>query len=140
MAFLLDTNVLSEVSRPEPNPAVRDWYGRQSWETLYVSVITLAELKRGLLLLDEGTRRRRLLEGHYRRILMSFEDRVPPIALGVAERWAEVTLRHIKAGRMQAALDELIAATGLAHDLTVVTRNVRHFEHSGCRLLSPWSG
>lgn len=115
-----------------------DWYEAQPTKALRISVISLSELYRGALRLPVGRRRSRL-EGGYRATLLRYAGRVLPVDLAVAEAWAEVNTRHHALGRKQSTPDELIAATAIAHDLTVVTRNIDDFEHSGRRLLSPWS-
>lgn len=105
---------------------------------VFVSVLVIGEIDKGILKLDHGARRDRLSRQRDF-ILTRYDARILPIDLETAQKWAEVTDRHRRAMRTVGAVDELIAATALIQDLTVVTRNVRHFEHSGCKLLSPWS-
>lgn len=115
------------------------WLEDQSADDLHVSALTLGELTRGARLLDSGPRRARI-EAWIVEALALFVDRVLPIDVTVASAWAGVSLVHRKRGLVAGAIDELIAATAIANDLTLVTRNVRHFEASGCRLISPWTG
>lgn len=136
--YLLDTNVVSEPRRGRPDPGVMDWLSRRSASELYVSVLTLAEIRRGALRLDAGQRREELTRW-LGQLISRFEDRVLAVDLEVSERWAILAEAQRAAGRASDMTDELIAATAVAHGLTVVTRNLRHFEEVGCPVLSPWS-
>lgn len=138
MSFLLDTNAVSEPQRPRPDPGYLGWLGSRNAGDLHVSALTLGELMRGAALLDVGSRRARI-EAWIIEACAVFADRVLPIDVSVAGVWAGVSLMHRKRGLVAGAVDELIAATAIANDLTLVTRNTKHFEASGCRLLSPWT-
>lgn len=139
MTFLLDTVAVSELTKPTRDSNFHSWWSGVHTEQLHHSALTIAELRKGSLLLPKGPKRRRI-EEVIAAILLEQGERVLPIDLAVADAWAAVAVRHWTARLTISAVDELIAATAIAHDLTVVTRNVRHFEHSGCKLLSPWSG
>jgi predicted nucleic acid-binding protein len=139
LSFLLDTNAISEVRRPRPDEGYVDWLRAQDGDLLHMSVLSLGELRRGLLALPVGGRHASI-EAWLSETLSLFGTRILPIDSKVAAIWAELTLAHRTAGRVVGTVDELIAATALAHNLIVVTHNVRHFEASGCQLLSPWSG
>ena len=143
MSFLLDTTAVSESGKPRPNAGFMEWYETvarvaEAREQVFVSVLTIGELDKGILKLDEGAFRDAVTA---RRdfILAEYPERILPVDLSVARRWGEVADRHRRVIRTVGGIDELLAATALVHDLTVVTRNVRHFEQSGCRVLSPWS-
>lgn len=138
MSFLLDTNALSEPQKPRPDPAYMAWLGQQTPLDLYTSVLSLGELRHGALGLAPGARRA-ALEAWFNDAVGAFGSRVLGIDLAVAEVWGSVMRTHRQAGWTINAVDELIAATAIAHDLVVVTRNVRHFEPSGCKLVSPWT-
>ena len=138
MRFLLDTNALSEPLRPRPDPSFLQWASEPDTSDLAVSVLTLGELRRGAGLLAEGVRRSRI-EAWLSGLVVQFQGRVLNVDLPVANQWAEVTVRHRGLGLVVGAVDELLAATALVHDMTLVTRNVRHFNDSGCKLLSPWN-
>lgn len=143
MSFLLDTTAVSELGKPRPNIGFMQWFDdvakkADAQDRVFVSVLLLGELDKGILKLDEGSFRRAI--GAQRDfILAEYVERILPVDLTIARRWAEVTNRHYRLNLTVGAIDELVSATALVHDLTVVTRNVRHFEHSGCKLLSPWS-
>ena len=138
MRFLLDTNAVSEPRRPAPDTGYLQWLSAQDPNDLAMSVLTFGELKRGVGVLAPG-RRRTDLEAWLTEGLVSFGDRILPVDLSVTAAWADVSALHRGAGRAVGVIDELIAATALAHGLTVVTRNGRDFEASGCDLLVPWS-
>lgn len=135
--FLLDTNVISEPKRPRPDAGVMRWLGDQLLSDLHLSVLTVGELRRGIVRLEPG-RRRDDLDFWLADLILQYGERILPIGLEVTERWA--ALAEADRGRASEMADEQIAATAHVHGLTVVTRNARHFEPSGCRVLSPWTG
>ena len=135
--FLLDTNVISEPKRSRPDAGVIGWLGAQLLSDLHISALTVGELRRGIVRLEPG-RRRDDLDFWLADLILQYAERILPVDLDVAERWASLAEANRAGGRASEMTDELIAATAHVHGLTVVTRNVRHFEHSGCRVLSPW--
>ncbi|WP_395945247.1 type II toxin-antitoxin system VapC family toxin [Brevundimonas sp.] len=136
--FLLDTNAISEPKRARPDPGLIRWLADQLLSDLHLSVITVGELRRGIVRLEPG-RRRDDLDFWLSDLILRYDQRILPVDLDVTERWASMAESHRAAGRTSEMTDELIAATAHVHGLTIITRNTRHFEHSGCRLLSPWS-
>ena len=136
--YLLDINAVSEPKRTQPDPGLIAWLGDRVATDLYVSVLTLGEIRRGVLRLAPG-RRRDDLDYWLSQLTLRFSDRILDVDLEVTERWATLAEADRAAGRSGGMTDELIAATAHAHGLTIVTRNVRHFQHSGCRVISPWS-
>lgn len=144
MKYLLDTNAISETLKSRPNEGFLDWLDtvvslpEELDDTLYISVLSLGEMRRGALKLAPGTRRE-VIERRIAEMVEDYSDRLLAVDLAVAEQWAILAERYKVSGITVGLIDELIAATALANDLTLVTRNIRHFEHSGCRLLSPWS-
>ena len=136
-AFLVDTNVLSELTRTAPNEGVRQWVKAAPQWQLYVSVLTLAELHRGISRLPSSARRR-TLENWLTEARIGFEDRALPVDEDVAIRWAALGVTLDRVGRPVPILDGLLAATALHHNLTVVTRNTRDFEATGARIFNPW--
>lgn len=136
--YLLDTNAISEPKRARPDAGVVAWLNNQLLTDLHLSVITIGELRRGIIRLEPG-RRRDDLDFWLAQVVLRFGDRILPIDLEVTDRWAALAEAQRAAGRTADMSDELIAATAHVHGLSVVTRNVRHFEHSGCRVVSPWS-
>ncbi len=136
--FLLDTNAVSEPGRPRPDAGFERWFNSIDEADVYLSVVTLGELRLGLALLPDGARRRHLARLHAA-IARRFELQILGVDQPIALAWGDLAAMHRRLGRRPSVTDELIAATAIVHDLTVVTRNVEDFEHSGCRVLSPWS-
>ena len=140
MSLLLDTNAVSEIIKTVPDPGFMSWFAGLDYadSDLHVSVLTIGEMRRGALKLAEG-RRRSLLGTFISQTVAAYGSRLLPVDLPVIEAWSELADRYRREGVVVGFTDELIAATALVHDLTIITRNIRHFEHSGCRVLSPWS-
>lgn len=138
MSYLLDTCVVSELSRPRPNPGVVAWMSEADVVRLHLSVITIAEVHRGTLRLPPGKRRTSLTEWS-ENLRRGFAGRVLPVDEPVALRWAEIAARAEQSGRPGSFADGLIAATALDRGLTLVTRNVTDFEAFGVSLLNPWT-
>ncbi len=137
--FLLDTNVLSEFNkRGEPNQRVKQWLFTTALESLYVSVITVAEIRLGIELLSPGKRRSQLEEWIDGDLQKWFQGRVLPVDAFVVNLWAACTADRQRKGRPLANFDGLLAATALHHNLTLVTRNVKDFADLGVTLLNPW--
>lgn len=131
--FLLDTDVLSAHRRPERVPAVADWLARQRTVDLHLSVISIGEIERGIALQrPRDPDFARALATWLDRLLLLHGDRLIGIDAGTARRWGQLSASIGHGGS-----DLLIAATALEHGLTVVTRNVRHFEPTGVRVLDP---
>lgn len=138
MSYLLDTCVVSELSRPRPDSSLVAWMSEADVVSLHLSVITIGEVRRGTLRLPVG-KRRTSLSGWSEKLRQSFSGRVLPIDESVALRWAEIAARAEQAGRPGSLADGLIAATALDRGLTLVTRNVTDFEPFGVSLLNPWT-
>jgi hypothetical protein len=135
VAYLLDTVVVSELRRRERDPNVARWIGEQRPSDLYLSVVTVSEIERGIV------RQRRInpqfaaaLTRWLDKLLQHYRDRLLPIGVAEARRWG------ILSGELgHAGADLLIAATALEHGLTVVTRNLRHFVPAGVEVLDPFA-
>ncbi|MFN0302589.1 MAG: type II toxin-antitoxin system VapC family toxin [Burkholderiales bacterium] len=138
MSYLLDTCVVSELSRPRPDPGVLAWMLETDVFSLHLSAMTIGEVRRGTLRLPVG-KRRTSLAGWSEKLRQSFSGRVLPIDESVALRWAEIAARAEQAGRPGSLADGLIAATALDRGLTLVTRNVTDFEALGVSFLNPWT-
>lgn len=138
MSFLLDTNVLSETTRPQPNTVVLDWIATQAGESLFISAITIGELRRGALVLAEGKKRNALLRWIETGIKADFAGRILPVDTTVMERWADLQIATQKTGRRLPLMDSLLAATALTHGLTLATRNIADFQAADVPLLDPW--
>jgi hypothetical protein len=136
--ILLDTCVLSEPLRSQPDPRVLAWLDNQAAETLFLSSISCAELLFGVQRLPDG-KRKSDLEPRVRRALALFDDRTLDFDREAAEHLARIAAHTEKAGRKPTAPDVWIAAIAAAHGFAVATRNIRHFEHTGVPLIDPWA-
>lgn len=137
MTYLLDTNVISERTKPAPDPNVRAWLRAHRVSDTYLSVITLAELEQGIIRLGD-TKRARTLRGFLESVERQFQGRIRAIDREVAHQWAVLTARALAAGNPLGYADSLIAATAHAHHSTVVTRNTGDFSAVGVPLINPW--
>ena len=138
MAYLLDTCLLSEVWKPAPNQGVIEWLSSSAEDELFLSVLTLGELKKGIERLPTGKKRDRITSD-YGLLRSRFSSRVLPISDLVAERWGGLAAAAGDAGRHLHVVDGLIAATALIAGLTVVTRNVDDFAPAPVPILDPWT-
>jgi len=136
--ILLDTNVVSEPLRPAPDPRVVEWIDAQALETLFLSAITVAELRAGVALLPAGKRRASLQDSLEMRVLPLFAGRVLPFDLGCTQAYAELLAKARAAGLAIASADGYIAAIAAANGLAVATRDTRPFEAAGTAVINPW--
>lgn len=138
MSWLLDTCVISELARPIPDAAVVEWIEARLEEDLFLSVLTLGELEKGIAKLPPSARRTEL-EGWVRvDLARRFDGRLLPITAEVAARWGSIAGSAEAHGNPLPVIDGLIAATGLHHDLVVVTRNTEDLQRCQARCLNPW--
>lgn len=135
--ILLDTNVISELTRDEPDPRVTSFLGR--YDELWVSSVVLHELEFGLRLLPRG-RRREELQSAVAKYVAKFEDRILPLDRRAAEDAAELRARAQRSGRVLHMGDALIAGTAEAHDMALATRNTTDFDGLDVTVINPWDG
>ena len=138
MNFLLDTNVISEWAKPRPDAGVLAWLAEADEDRVFLSVITIAELRHGIDRLPAGARRRRLDAWLTEQVPLRFEGRLLVIDAETANVWGRVMARGQAAGHPPGTMDAFIAATVLRNEMTLVTRNVADFETLGIRLVNPW--
>ena len=136
MSYLIDTNVLSELRRRSPDPGVAAWFAQRPATTLYVLVLTLGEIRKGIEGVTDDRRRQALLDWLETDLPAFFTGRVLPIDRAVADRWGRLVAA---AGRPLPAIESLLAATALTHDLVLVTRNSKDFAGLPVVTLNPWS-
>jgi predicted nucleic acid-binding protein len=136
--FLLDTNVLSEVRRPAPNMKVLGWLDAVDEDRVFISVASIAELRRGVALMNDGHRRAALAAWLANDLPARFAERILPIDHGVAEHWGDLMAQSRRSGIALSIMDGFFAGTALAKDLTLVTRNVKDFTSFGVPLFNPW--
>ena len=136
--IMLDTNVLSESLRPAPESRVLDWINKQAIETLYLSAITVAELRFGTALLPSGRRKTRLRNSLENSLLPLFSGRVLPFDITVTEAYAEVISQARMAGQSISTADGYIAATAAANGMIIATRDTSPFTAAGLQVINPW--
>lgn len=136
MKVILDTNILSQARHPKGNPAVKKYLLQADEGDLYLSVITLGELARGIAKLDPGTRQSQL-EAWLADTEKLFASRVLQIDRNIAVRWGKLTDHCARKGIALGQADGLIAATALERGMSVVTGNVKHFEPTGVKVIDP---
>jgi predicted nucleic acid-binding protein len=136
--LLLDTNVLSEPQRPAPDLKVLSWLDAVDEDRVFISVASIAELRRGIALMDDGRRRAALAAWLADDLPARFAERILAIDHAVAERWGDLMAQSRRSGVALSVLDGFFAATALTNDLTLVTRNVRDFAPFGVTLFNPW--
>jgi predicted nucleic acid-binding protein len=139
MSYLIDTNVISELRRKQPDVNVVAWFAARSTQSLFVSVLTLGEIRKGVETLGvesvDAARRQALSDWLEVDLPMFFMGRILSVDLPVTERWGHL---QAHARRPLPAIDSLLAATALHHNLTLVTRNVRDFAGFGLSVINPW--
>jgi predicted nucleic acid-binding protein len=135
LKYLLDTNVLSELFKKHPEPKVSKWLAEADQDSLFLSVLVLGEIRKGIEKMEPNPRKARMVHFLEKDVPAQFEERILPVDSEVAEAWG---LLEAQAGRPLPTVDALLAATALVHNLTLVTRNTDDFPFSKLKLLNPW--
>lgn len=138
MKYLLDTNVISELVKREPNSGVLRWIDERDESTLFLSVITFGELQKGVSKLSDSSRAERLQAWIDQDLSSRFEGRILPLDIDILFTWGSLQGQSEKNGTALPVMDSLIAATAIAKNLTVVTRNVYDMERCGATVFNPW--
>ena len=138
MRVILDTCVLSEIRHPQGKKSVKDAVDTLPDEDLFVSVITVGEIVKGISLLEDSKRKQELLSW-IQALEIHYSERILNIDLETTHIWGEITAKSQKAGKIVSASDGLIAATALRHGIHLMTRNITDFEPTGVMLLDPWT-
>ncbi len=138
MTVLLDTNVISEATRPRPDPSVARWLSSLSEDETFISVISIAELRAGLARLPPGKRRSALESWLEMQLLERYRPRLIEVSLAIAEAWGQIAADIRSKGRLMPIMDGFIAATARVHSLAVATRNIRDFAPLGVKTINPW--
>ncbi len=138
--WLVDTNVLSELRRPNPSKRVAHFWSTQPLEKLHVSVVTFAEIRFGIEQLPDSGRRSDLIEWLDNRLRPKFEGRILGLSEDILLKWRLLIESGRRRGQTYSHPDILIAATAAHHGLTVVTRNIDEFSAAGLPVYDPWSG
>lgn len=138
MKYLLDTCLISELVKREPNPAVVAWLDEQNEQKLFLSVLSLGELQKGVSKLSDSTRKRELQAWIALDLVERFDGRIIEVDLATALCWGRLQGETEQTGVKLPVMDSLIAATANEHGLVVVTRNVRDIERCGATVCNPW--
>src|ERR1700689_798696 len=136
--FLLDTNCISELVRPKPEPRVVEWMDAADETMLNLSVLTVGEIRKGLAGLPQGRRRTNLETWLQVELQARFAGRILPIDAAIADRWGLIAAETKRKGKAFSVIDGLLAATALHHNLTVVSRNASDFTNTQVQVLNPW--
>ena len=136
--FLLDTNVISELIRPNPEPKVTAWIDATDEELLFLSVLTLGEIRKGIVALPQSTRRTRLETWLSSDLQLRFCGRILDIGQSVVDRWGHFSGLLSTQGIHVPVIDGLLAATAIHHNLTLVTRNTKDIASTGAATFNPW--
>ena len=140
IGWLLDTNVVAELANPHGTARVHAWAAAQDEQRLHLSILTLGEYEKGLHNLPEGNAIRPRIEAALAALEARFADRLLPVGDAVVRRWGAVSGGVKRAtGHTPPAIDTMLAATALEHDLYLATRNVRDVQHSGAAVFNPWT-
>ena len=138
MNYLLDTCVLSEYKKTKPNPKIIEWLDKASDDSLYLSVLTIGEIEKGIARMPPS-KRKTDLEGFVETLLARFDRRLFDLDAPIMRRWGKMAGTLQIKGRILPVIDSLMAATALEHDLTLVTRNEADFEATGVKVLNLWN-
>jgi predicted nucleic acid-binding protein len=136
--FLLDTNVVSELVRHRPNPRVCAWIESTREDLLYVSVLTIGELWKGIESVRDASRRVVLESWLASGLIPRFDDRILPVDEAVASRWGRLAGQSVARRMLLPVIDGLLAATAMHYNLTLVTRNVKDVAGTGVPIFDPW--
>ena len=137
MNYLLDTCVLSEFLKKQSDPRILSWVAAQEEETLYVSVLAIGEIQKGIAKL-QASKRRSELERWLDSVVLRYGTRILPFEIATANLWGKMKADLEAKGRVLPVIDSLMAATALEHGLTIVTRNEDDFEPTGAKVLNLW--
>ena len=139
MNYILDTCVISELVKTKPDLRVSEWIRSKDEENLFLSVITIGEIQKGISKLPGGRKKKQQLQNWLSKELRGrFKDRILEITLEIALIWGQVLGACEKRGLTLPAIDSLIASQGIFHKMTIVTRNISDMEPSGVKLFNPW--
>ncbi|MFN0118647.1 MAG: type II toxin-antitoxin system VapC family toxin [Elusimicrobiota bacterium] len=137
--FLIDTNVISELIKSTPKDSVIDWIKKTPEELLYLSVLTIGEIRKGASRIPSSRRRVEIESWIETDLIYRFEKRVLPITYDIVDRWGQLDAFMESKGSLVCVIDGLLVATAFHHHLTLVTRNTKDIEKTGIEFFDPWS-
>ena len=138
MKYILDTCVVSELTKQKPEKSLLNWIKQKDEIDFYLSALTIGELYKGISKLEESKKKQALTQWVESDLTKRFENRILPVSNSVAKKWGEIQGKAEQEGNKMPVIDSLIAATGLVHDFQVVTRNTKDMEISGVKVFNPW--
>jgi predicted nucleic acid-binding protein len=138
LKYLLDTCVISALIRPHQNETVVKWIQEKEENDLFLSVLTIGEIHKGIAKLPGSKKKRALIKWVEEDLKKRFAGRLLDITEEIAIQWGEIQGESEKKGKRMPVIDSLIAAAAIKEDLTVVTRNTKDMENSGCKIINPW--
>jgi len=138
MSYLIDTDCISELMKPKPHPNVLNWFSDHEELSMYLSVITFGELRKGIEKLPASAKKRKLNHWVNEDLANRFKERIIIVSIAEVNTWGQLLAKAEKAGTPLPAIDTLIAASALVHGLSVVTRNTKDMEATGVDLFNPW--
>jgi toxin FitB len=136
--YLLDTNVISELTKLQPEAKVVSWFHATNEELLYLSVLTIGEIRKGIDSLPRSNKRALLESWLVNDLVLRFAGRILEVNLDIAERWGLISAQAKIAGAPLAVVDGLMAATALHYNMILVTRNTKDVQVAGINMLNPW--
>ena len=136
MSYLIDTNVISELRRSRPSSAVERWFSQRDGRLLYISVLTIGELQKGINKTQDPQRRQNLMDWLESDVRRFFAGRILPVDESIAVHWGQLVGT---AAGPKPVIDSLLAATARFHGLCLVTRNVSDFDYPGLEVFNPWN-
>jgi len=139
MSYLIDTCCISELVKKKPDPNVVKWFTDQDELSMYLSVITFGELRKGIEKLPDSKKKKELNQWVKEDLNHRFKNRILNINMEVVNKWGEILATAEKNGNPLPAIDSLIAATAQVHDLSIVTKNTQDMEGSGVEVINPWT-
>ena len=137
MSYLLDTNVICELVKSNPSTAVVNWVNSAQTSSMYLSLLTLGEIRKGIAGIQDNKRREKIIQWLEHEVPSYFEERILKIDHKISDQWG--TLQSNIKDLILPAIDALIAATAINHQLKLVTRNVKDFTHTPLTLINPWN-
>jgi predicted nucleic acid-binding protein len=136
--YLLDTCILSEMNKPTPNSGVINWFASNKKASLYISVLTIGEIQKGIDKLDKSIKKIKLQQWLDNHIVPQFDNKILDIDLKTIKNWGSLTAESEKSGITLPAIDSLIVATAIANDLIVITRNIKDMQNNQIKIINPY--
>lgn len=137
--YLVDTNIPSELTRDNPDPRVISFLQNTPQDRIFLSVMTIGEISKGIATLPPGKKQHALQTWLDHDLRLWFDGRILPVSEAIADRWGKLSAAARASGTTLPVVDGILAATAMEHDLVLVTRNVKDFSSLGQNILNPWT-